>query len=211
MKRKLCIILSVVLLLLLYSCGFVTNKKVSIEETKKHFSRYVDDVKDCIEEHEIKEVNFDYNFYKDGFGTISFYCEYFYLYFDLYNDRENLFGDNSEFGLEKYRISYQREFLDADDILNTQNPSFKVLSVLLSDITEETVTEEEIKTFLSKIKENTKVPNFDNTVKQENLISYKTVLKGQRVDYFLNFRPIRDGVFTEVIIFGDNGTGYTKI
>lgn len=211
MKKILCIILSVLLILSLASCNYSKSvKRISVEETENHFNEYVEDIANCMEKYDIKG-DYEYSF-EDDSGYILFSNEYLTLSISLYNDRFNPFGEDFELGYEKYRVHYQTSISEADDMLDTDNPAFKIIPVALSNITGTTVTEEEVKEYFEEIKENTKVPHINSDEEQDDIIEIDSDFKDMHMSYSLSYVKGITWFFSEVIVFGGEGyNNYTNV
>ena len=109
-------------------------------------------MEDLTEENEIDDRSFTYH-YEDDSGSILLEYDDCSLDFNLYNYRENLCGEDYEQGIEKYNIIYEREFENVEDILNAENPTFKILSFYLSKVTQTTVSEERSAQLFTELKE----------------------------------------------------------
>lgn len=209
-KIKLSLVFSIILMLLFTSCAYVPGKdlkKISNEQLKEDFNRYVTDAQEYMNDNIIKDVDFEYDFSYDS-GSIYFRGKDCYMYFNLYLDRENPFGNDYELGIEKYNITYQRDFDAIEDLLSTQIPSFKIMSMLLSMVTGEAVSEEEVVTYFSELKENVKIPDFDESHNQDELINIYEHFKDEYINYYVNYKPYTNQGFSEVIVLGRGGNGY---
>lgn len=210
MKKLLCLILSIILLFSISSCTFERNiKRISVEQTEAHFNQCVENVKECIKENGFDDVNFDYEFI-DNSGSMFFYTDDYFLSVELYNNRENPFGKNYESGIEQFYIDYNRNFHDEKDVLNTENPSYKIIATALSYFIGEVVTEEELRVFFAQLKESVDIPDFDRSKNHTDLFHIDTKFKEQTVEYWIDYYSRSNGTFMENIIFGAHQTGYTN-
>ena len=152
--------------------------------------------------------------FKDNSGGINFTFaedDNISVSFQLYNDRFNPFGENYKNGVEKYYIWYQREFNYIDNILNTENSAFKILPVILSNITSQNVTENETKQHFSELKETIQIPDCDYTKSEDNFIEESSNFKNVRIRYSLSYSNINNKLY-EVISFGGEGyNNYTVV
>lgn len=209
-KVSLSLIFSAVTALIFSFCFFEDNaKRIPVEETEEHFYEYVSGMEDLTEENEIDDRSFTYH-YEDDSGSILLEYDDCSLDFNLYNYRENLFGEDYEQGIEKYNIIYAREFENVEDILNAENPTFKILSFYLSKVTQTTVSEERSAQLFTELKEKADVPEFDKTKRQDEFVKFEIDFEGQDTKYSLNYSANGGGKYRECIIIGCFGSGVTK-
>lgn len=210
MKKLLCLILPIILLFSFSSCAFDRNmKRISVEQTEVHFNQCVEEVKGCIEKNGFDDVNFNYEFI-DNFGSIRFYSDGYFLSVELYNNRENPFGEDYESGIEQFYIGYNRDFHDEKDVLNTENPSYKIIATALSYFIGKAVTEEELSAFFAELKKSVDIPDFDSSKNNTDLFRIDTKFKEQTVEYRIDYYSRCNGTFMESILFGTHRTGYTN-
>lgn len=212
MKRRLCLILSVVIIFLLTSCQFRDDvKRILPEETEKHYYEYVEAVENCIEENNIDAKDI-YKNCEDGHGHIMMNLDkktsIMHIYLD--NNRYNPLGENYELGFETYKIYVERRFADAEDRLNESSSVLKIISVVLTKATGETVTEEELKEYFEQCKEDIELSDYDPEKLSVNLANVDSVFKNESFGYSLMFYPkYRRDAYSEQIQFGGQDDSYT--
>ena len=93
MKKIICLLLCALSIIFCSACSLSGNaKRISVEETEEHFNKYVEDIKTCISNlgvTEIEKINANYKFaeFSDGRGNISLNInDDVTLDIDLYND-----------------------------------------------------------------------------------------------------------------------------
>lgn len=175
MKKIFSILLFLLLIISLCSCDILnTEDRISVEVTENRVNKIKSDIKNCLEKENIIYEPYNESF-EDGYGNIDFTFDShkIWLDIDIYNDRFNPIGDDYEEGVEKFKITYTRKFLDMDNYLKTDNEAFKIMPVVLSNVLDEDVTESELKEFLSTIK--SKIPNLlTENADGDNLVEYNT-------------------------------------
>ena len=198
---------------MIFSLTSCNEKRIPVEKTKNNFNKYVEEIEKCKQQNNIIFDTYEDNF-KDNSGGINFTFaedDNISVSFQLYNDRFNPFGENYKNGVEKYYIWYQREFNYIDNILNTENSAFKILPVILSNITSQNVTENETKQHFSELKETIQIPDCDYTKSEDNFIEESSNFKNVRIRYSLSYSNINNKLY-EVISFGGEGyNNYTVV
>lgn len=214
--KKLYLLIYVITIFLLTSCGLISDvKRISPEETEIHFNDYLADIETCIKENNIDDKYFDY-FYEEDSGVIHFDFNEnesdISLFIYLTNDRSNPFGNDYELGLEKYRITYQRMFSNEYDILNVDNSAFKIIPVVLSNITKDTITEEDIKEHFLKCKDKIGIQNYDSTENNSTLINVDCNFNNVKTEYSLGYYENQEKNYVEGIVFGGfHNNSYTAL
>lgn len=187
MKQKLCFIFLCIIIISFCSCNTANNiERVSVEETEERFNEIVTDINKCIEDKNIILYQEPSELFEDGLGTIHFYFNYnrIQLSIKIHNDRFNLFGDDFENGIEKYKIGYFRCFNHIDKVFNTDNGAFDIMPVVLSNVLGEPVSKAEIIELMNQVKNNYCNSITDNK-KTEILFDYKSEFKGGTFEYTL--------------------------
>ena len=213
MKKSLCLILSVLTIFLFTSCRFENNaKRISPEETEKHYYEYVEAVENCIEENDIKAKDIATHF-DDGHGFIMMLLDKrsTRLHINIDNNRYNPLGKDYESGFETYKIYVERRFADLDDRLNESEAVLKIISAVLSQATGETVTEEELKVYFEESKKKIELSDYDPEKLSVNLANVDSIFKNEAFGYSLHFYPkyMRDA-YSEQIQFGGLDDSYTS-
>ncbi len=191
MKKWLCILINIVIIFSCASCtNFSNSERISVEETEKHFNKYVQDIEDCIEYSNIDDCNYFDSSFEDGWGKIYMnFKDYdiglnIYLYNDIaFNNSFNL----DELGYEKYAIFYENSFSNIDDMLNDDNSAFKIIQIILSNVEEENLTETDMKELLTTVKKEVSIPVFDYT-EPCTLAEISILYRDITVRYYLYYR-----------------------
>ena len=208
MKKIISLLLCVLSVFFCSSCSSGGNiKKISLDETKEHFNKYVADIDECINLNGIDDYDkYEYSF-PDTVGNI-------YLHFKndaLINVYIANSGSSDTKGYETYSVLYENSFEDEDDILCFQNSVIKVFNVLFSDIMNENISPDEVNSFFKGLKDSIGKPNFDENEILEKL-EKDARFRRIPVKYKLN-RQILDGgieCYIEQIYFGEIGDNYTN-
>lgn len=211
MKKIICLLLCALSIIFCSACSLSGNaKRISVEETEEHFNKYVEDIKTCISNlgvTEIEKINANYKFaeFSDGRGNISLNInDDVTLDIDLYNDRSNQFGEDYELGIEKYRICYNHTFSNQAEFLNADKVSLELIAVAFSDAIGETVTENEIQEFLLDCKKQISIPYYDLDVSKKEIVKFSSEYKNENFDYHLNYTAAGNNRYFEAIVFGGN-------
>ena len=212
MKKSLCLILSAITIFLFTSCHFGNNaKRISPEETEKHYYKYVEAVENCIEENDIKAKDIATHF-DNGHGYIMMLLDKrsTRLHINIDNNRYNPLGKDYESGFETYKIYVERRFADADDRLIESSSVLKIISTVLTEATGENVTEEEIKEYFEQCKEDIELSDYDPEKLSVNLANVDGMYKNEHFGYSLMFYPkyLRDA-YSEQLQFGGADDSFT--
>lgn len=218
MKKYICTIISILLMCSFSSCFVTSNRnRVTVDETEEHFYNYVQDIKQCMElcniENECKY--FDYSF-EENTGTINININTdtfnAVLLIEIYNDISNPLGDDYELGLEKYYIYCQNTFNSLDNAIDTENPVYEIIAVVLSDVTSETLIVDELKSFLSSVKDNLDISQFKDIQYENPFFEYSDKFKDIYFRYSLIDTAVPNSRYNEVIKFGGEGyNNYTNV
>lgn len=210
MRKIICLLLCTLSIIFCSACNLNDNvKRISVEETEAHFNNYVEDIRTCIENMgvtEIEKINTNSKFaeFSDGRGNITLHIDDAILDIDLYNYKSNPFGKDYELGIEKYRICYNHTFSNQADFLAADKVSLELIAVAFSDAIGETVTENEIKEFLLDCKKQISIPYYDTEVSKKELVKFSSKYKNENFDYQLEYTAAGNNRYFEAIVFGGN-------
>ena len=221
MKKCICVFLSVMTVILFTSCSGNKLEKTSFNDTQKQYSDSADRISKFLETN-LKEEQ--YEFESDYYDSTSLGSMYFNnkdknerVFLELYNnDGGFAFEDsNDELGYEQYYISVYREYDEIDDRLELDSITLKVISMFLSDILPEPITEEELDTSFEKFKEDLVIPDFEKEYTTHRpLVSKQFDIDLIHIRYKLNYTYFSsdDNNYSEEIILGGEGyNNYTNI